>query len=325
MAPEPSETAEDRQADNIVGQERDSSFPEGGGSRSVPPAPAPSAPVAPEKPKEPPVAVDPLDAETAKKHQQASADDLGVAVEITNSIGMKLVLIPAGEFMMGSRESPEETCEQFGMPSGLARYFKSEHPQHRVRITKPFYLGVYEVAQAEYERVMGENPSSLKGAVNPVESLSWDDAVEFCKRLSAKEGRTYHLPTEAQWEYACRAGTATRYSSGDDPASLGAYAWYRENSDNTRPVGEKKPSAWGLHDMHGNVREWCQDWFGADYYANSPVTDPQGPTQSGNRVYRGGGWDYRAENCRSANRGRFEPEGRNNVLGFRVALRLSGN
>ncbi len=178
---------------------------------------------------------------------------------------MELRLIPAGEFTMGSPRSEKGRGD-------------NEH-QHRVRVTKPFYLSVYEVTQAEYEKVMGANPSYFKGANRPVNEVSWDDATEFCKRLSAKEGKTYRLPTEAEWEYACRAGTATQYSFGGDGAKLGDRAWYRRNSDdNLHPVGEKKPNAWGLHDMHGNAREWCQDRYDLEYYWESPVDDPQGPS-----------------------------------------------
>jgi len=194
------------------------------------------------EPVAPQPAIAPFNADRAKQHQQAWAEYLGVPVEITNSIGMKLKLIPPGEFLMGSSKN-------------------------EVRITDPFYLGMYEVTQAEYEKVMGKNPSwfPMRGgdathvsgedtSRHPVENVSWNDAVEFCKRLSGEEGKTYRLPTEAEWEYACRAGTTTLYCSGDDAASLGEYAWYGDNSDGkTHPVGEKKPNAWGLHDMHGKL------------------------------------------------------------------------
>jgi formylglycine-generating enzyme required for sulfatase activity len=252
----------------------------------------------------PPTAT-PLDAATVKKQQQENADALGVDVEITNSIGMKLALIPAGEFMMGSPESEKDRS--------------SDEYQHKVRITKPFYLGVYEVTQAEYEKVMGENPSGFKGAANPVEQVSWDDANEFCRRLSAKEGKTYRLPTEAEWEYACRAGSTTPYSFGHDAASLGEYAWYGNNSDSTHPVGEKKGNAWGLHDMHGNVWEWCQDWYDSDYYRELPVDDPQRSETASGRVLRGGYWAIVARYCRAACRYRDEPQDRGDHLGFRVA------
>ena len=274
-------------------------------------------------PDAPQPAIAPFDADQARQHQESWAEYHGVPVEITNSIGMKLKLIPAGEFMMGSPESGD------GGPSWVK-------PQHKVRITKPFYLGVCEVTQAEYEKVMGKNPSwfskggrGAKGVSgkdtsrHPVEQVGWDDAVEFCKKLSAKEGKTYRLPTEAEWEYTCRAGTTTLYSFGDDAASLGEYAWYRDNSDEkTHPVGEKKPNAWGLHDMHGNVWEWCQDCYGE--YSSDAVTNPTGPSQGSLRVFRGGGWGSDARSCRAAYRRRLEPQVRDDGLGFRVAADPSG-
>ena len=250
----------------------------------------------------------------ASANQRAWAKQLGVAVQHTNSIGMKLALIPPGEFMMGSPRS-----------DGYAH--DEEKPQHKIRITKPFYLGVYEVTQAEYEKVMGRNPSRTKGAANPVEQVTWDEAAEFCRKLSSKEGKTYRLPTEAEWEYACRAGTTTRYSFGDNPANLGQYAWHRRNSNyKTHPVGGKKPNGWGLYDMHGNVWEWCADWFDLQYYANSSQNDPQGPPEGSSRLYRGGSWfEWRADRLRSAYRCRPDrfrrmPSYRNHELGFRVAL-----
>jgi formylglycine-generating enzyme required for sulfatase activity len=263
--------------------------------------------------------------EKAVAAQKECSQRLRLPVEITNSIGMKLRLIPAGEFMMGSPDSDSDAGS-------------NEKPQHKVRITKPFYLGVYEVTQAEYERVMETNPSwfSPRGMAKekvagldtgrfPVEYVSWEDATKFCKKLSAKEGKTYRLPTEAEWEYACRAGTTTRYSFGDDEESLGEYAWYRDGSDNrTHPVGEKKPNAWGLHDMHGNVWEWCADCYGRDYYAVSPTDDPVGPETAAYRVLRGGCWVFNARYCRAAYRRRFEPRLRYTSLGFRVAVVPSG-
>jgi len=247
------------------------------------------------------------------------ATDVGFAVEITNSIDMKLALIPAGEFVMGTRK--EQIDRIIGLyPDAKREWFEDECPPHRVRITKPFYLGVCEVTQGEYEKVMGKNPSGFQGASNPVETVSWAEAVEFCKRLSAKEGKTYRLPTEAEWEYACRAGTTTLYGFGDDPATLGEYGWNRDNSGRkTHPVGEKKPNAWGLYDMHGNVSEWCRDWYGEDYYAKSPPTDPQGPSHASYRAVRGGCWSDGAGVCRSALRFWLEPGLRRDLLGFRVA------
>ncbi len=239
-------------------------------------------------------------------------------VVITNSIGMKLVLIPAGEFLMGSPDSDKTA----------ARW---ERPQHRVRITKPYYMGIYPVTQAEYERVIGTNPSQIKGDSRPVEYISWDDAQEYCRRLSAlptekAAGHAYRLPTEAQWEYACRAGSTTRWCRGDDEVGLRDYAWCYENSDysgysggQTHWVGQKKANAWGLFDMHGNVWEWCEDWFDPGYYANSMVNDPKGPSGGSLRVCRGGSWHTAAVGCRSADRNFIEPGYSNFYLGFRVS------
>jgi formylglycine-generating enzyme required for sulfatase activity len=237
--------------------------------------------------------------------------------EITNSIGMKLVLIPKGTFMMGSPESEKGR--------------KENETQHEVTISKGYYLGVYEVTQAQYEKVIGKNPSRFQGAIVgnenadlPVENVSWHDAVEFCKKLSdlpeeKKAGRVYRLPTEAQWEYACRAGGETAYSFGESSESMCDYAWFDENSRfQTHPVGQKKPNAWGLYDMHGNVFEWCSDRLGE--YPKGAVSDPAGPEEGSDRVFRGGGWHYEAADCRSANRDGDAPSIRDGVLGFRVAL-----
>ena len=241
---------------------------------------------------------------------------------ITNSIGMKLVLIPKGTFMMGSPESEE-----------IRRH---DETQHQVTISKDYSLSVTEVTQGQYEKVMGTNPSWFqKSRVHgsdssryPVEQVSWEDAVEFCKKLSdlpqeKAAGRVYRLPTEAEWEYACRAGSKTAYSFGESSKSLGDYALYGENSNGqTHPVGEKKANAWGLYDMHGNVWEWCSDWDGD--YPKGAVSDPVGPREGSFRVFRGGGWYYEAALCRSAYRLRIDPSSRSNSLGFRLALSPSG-
>ncbi len=207
---------------------------------------------------------------------------------------------PAGTFMMGSPSSEEGRS--------------GDETQHRVTLTKGFWMLETQVTQKMWESVMGNNPSYFKGAQNPVEEVSWNDCQEFCKALSRKLGGSIKLPTEAQWEYACRAGTTGAYA-GD----LDAMAWYCGNSGNkTPPVGTKQANAWGLYDMHGNVYEWCQDWFG-DYPTNS-VTDPTGPANGSNRVYRGGSWDNDAEFCRSALRCYNSPEYRSDRLGLRVLL-----
>jgi formylglycine-generating enzyme required for sulfatase activity len=227
----------------------------------------------------------------------------------TNSIGMEFMLIPAGEFMMGSSATDK-------------RVLDNERPQHRVTISKPFYLGKFEVTQGQWEAVMGNNPSYFKGRKNPVEQVSWDDVQVFIQRLNQKEGtKKYRLPTEAEWEYAARAGTTSTYSFGNDARSLGQYAWYEGNSGKkTHPVGQKEPNAWGLYDMHGNVREWVQDWYGERYYSSSPPTDPKGPSSGSLRVFRGGGWLSFAGGCRSACRFDFRPGYRGDGGGFRLAL-----
>ena len=225
--------------------------------------------------------------------------------ESGNSIGMKFKLIPAGTFTMGENDDAPE-----------------------VTLTKPFKLGVHEVTQAQYEQVVGVNPSHFKDADNPVEKVSWEDAVEFCRKLSELPaekavGNVYHLPTEAQWEYACRAGTMTKYSFGNDESDLGDYAWFKQNSrKTTHPVGGKKPNAWGLYDMHGNVYEWCQDWY--DNYPSGMVTDPTGAARGSGRVDRGGSWNRTAEVCRSANRRKYNQLNRFSSNGFRVCLSPSG-
>jgi formylglycine-generating enzyme required for sulfatase activity len=241
--------------------------------------------------------------------------------EITNSIGMKLVLISKGTFMMGSPESEKGRDDV--------------ETQHEVTISKDYYLGVYEVTQAQYEKVIGKNPSQFQGgrvgnenADLPVEQVSWDDAVEFCKKLSElpeekKAGRVYRLPTEAQWEYACRAGSKSAYSFGESSKSLGDYAWFDKNSNGrTHPVGEKKANAWGLYDMHGNVWEWCSDWYGE--YPNGALSDPTGPKGGSIRVRRGGSWSLEAAFCRSGLRNRIVPSFRDYLNGFRLALSPSG-
>jgi len=276
------------------------------------PRPAPS--LTEDASTEPPLAVAPFDEAQARAHQKAWADHVGLDAEITNSIGMRLVLIPPGEFMMGSPQSEE------------AR--KEDEYQHRVRITKPFYLGVTEVTQEQWEAVMETRPWSgservKKGEDYATTNVSWEDAQAFCERLTNREGTTYRLPTEAEWEYACRAGTTTAYHFGDDGSHLGEYAWFRDNAygvddQHAHRVAQKKPNAFGLYDMHGNVWEWCSDRY-ADYPAESPVDDPMGPESGSHRVYRGGCWYITAKSCRSADRSRISPDFRYDYLSFRVA------
>ncbi len=234
-----------------------------------------------------------------------------IAPTFTNSIGMEFVLIPAGAFLMGSLDSDSAAHD-------------NEKPAHRVEISQPFYLGKYPVTQAQWETVMENDPSTFKSNPNqPVESVTWNDVQAFIEKLNEREsGKTYRLPTEAEWEYACRAGTTTAYSFGDDPSQLGEYAWYYDNSNGkTHPVGQLKPNAWGLYDMHGNVFEWVQNWYGPTYYQQSPDTDPQGPSKGKDRVLRGGSFLYYQRFVRCAYRDWNVPQGgRSDDIGFRVVL-----
>jgi formylglycine-generating enzyme required for sulfatase activity len=254
----------------------------------------------------------------------ARADGPPTRPVLTNSVGMKLALIPAGEFLMGAADGEQEARDD-------------ERPRHHVRITRPFYLGVFEVTQEEYERVMGSNPSFFSPAGPgkdrvagrktgrfPVEQVSWHEAVEFCRRLSAlpeekKAGRVYRLPTEAEWEYAGRAGTTSATHHGPSLSARQAnfngrdpYGAAEAGPFLLRPaeVGSYAPNAWGLYDMHGNVWEWCADWYGADYYRHAPTADPAGPASGSARVIRSGGWRTEGASCRSAFRNADVPAGR---------------
>jgi formylglycine-generating enzyme required for sulfatase activity len=279
----------------------------------------------------PPLAVAPFDEPAAKQYQERWAKYLHVPVVLSNSIGMKLVLIPPGEYMMGSpKELIDEILRTPGLPDWYHEHLPGEMPQHKVRITRPFWLGLTAVTQQEYQHVMGVNPSKFQGdAQRPAEQISWDQAVDFCRRLSELPGekaarRAYALPTEAQWEYACRAGTTGRWISGDGPG-LEELAWFKNNSgDITHPVRTKKANAWGLYDMHGNVWQWCQDYFDVGYYAVSPADDPPGPATGTYRVYRGGSWANNGGNVRSAYRYRDNAIGRYPDLGLRVAAAMPG-
>ena len=272
----------------------------------------------------PPLAVAPFNETTAKEHQAAWAKHLGVPVIQTNSIGMEFVLIPPGEFTMGS---PKEEIKKEVKAHADERWFVdellSEEP-HRVRITKPFYMGRYVVTQAQWEALMGSNPSWFKGPQNPVEYVSWDDCQVFLEKLNVRFANKKYkvaLPTEGQWEYACRAGSTGRYFFGDGEAELGDYAWYKDNSEGrSHPGGQKKANAWGLYDMHGNVWEWCKDWHDENYYKVSPHDDPAGPLSGSERVYRGGCWFHNAWLCRSAFRNHHKTGDRYNDMGFRVSL-----
>jgi formylglycine-generating enzyme required for sulfatase activity len=253
---------------------------------------------------------------------------------LTNSIGMKLVQIPAGRFSMGSPTSEVGSEE--------------DETLHKVELTRAYYLATTEVTEHQWALVMEpaftteevderdpnsgrfirkvekQIPNPRLGSQLPITNISWDQAVEFCQRLGQlpeekKEGRNYRLPTEAEWEHACRAGTASAYSFGDDANKLLNHAWFLKNSKyHKHPVSEKKPNAWGFYDMHGNVWEWCSDRYGK--YPDELVTDPQGPAAGSNRVFRGGSWNLEARYCRSGVRGWNDSSFSNDNVGFRVAL-----
>jgi formylglycine-generating enzyme required for sulfatase activity len=278
-----------------------------------------------------------------------SAQQTGApAAVITNSIGMKLAPIPAGKFLMGSppTESERDTIEG----------------QHEVTLRKPFYMGAYEVTQREYYQVMGRRPATASvawfdekrdgGPDYPMENVRWNHAVDFCTKLSVlpeekRAGRRYRLPTEAEWEYACRAGTTTVFAFGNTLSSRqanfnGAFPYGGADKGpylrKTAKVGSYPPNAWGLYDMHGNVAEWCADWYDPDYYRHSPKVDPKGPANGvlptgykdwqtpgeGQfyRVARGGCWVDEARGCRSAYRFRAMPHEPYRLIGFRVVCEV---
>lgn len=241
----------------------------------------------------------------SKKEVEVARANLKSAIEaanslspaIKNSVGMELVLIKPGEFRMGSDDGDSD-----------------EKPAHEVFIYKPFYMGKYEVTQAQWRRVMGYSFSHFNGDNLPVENVSFDEAKKFCGKLSQMTGDEYRLPSEAEWEYASRAG-----STGNYAGSLDAMAWYESNSGGkTHPVGQKQPNTWGLYDMHGNVNEWVEDRYGERYYSISPTIDPLGPSSGSKRGGRGGGWSSNAANCRSACRNAGAPDTHSMDLGFRV-------
>ena len=226
--------------------------------------------------------------------------------------GIEFVWVPPGRFRMGS-------------PEGETGRRDDEGPW-MVTLTKGFWLGKYEVTQAQWEAVMGVNPSKFaeNGAQRPVENVLWEDCHALIDKLNHSGPGTFRLTTEAEWEYACRAGVAGAYGFGDAPSALDGHAWYTENSDGaTHPVGQKAPNAWGLHDMHGNVCEWCQDWYGA--YPEGPEMDPAGPPSGQYRVLRGGGWDGDPAACRAGRRRIFIPGyfQRQSDLGLRLARTFS--
>ena len=245
-------------------------------------------------------------------------------LDLGGGVTVKLVWIPPGEFMMGS---PKD--ERNRLPAILEEEAEDEGPQHRVKITQGFYMSVHEVTQEQYQAVMGNNPSKFKGARHPVDFVSWHDAMEFCRRVSSKLGMAVRLPTEAEWEYACRAGTTTPFHFGEtistDQANYDGDRTYgkgREGEDRrkTVPVGSFLANDFGLYDMHGNVCEWCADWYDPNYYRNSPSSNPKGPANGRDRVLRGGSWMGSPGDCRSACRSADIPWSRYGVEGLRVVV-----
>lgn len=256
--------------------------------------------------------------DTAKQPQSQMADEKeNLYISLSDRVNPEMIWVVPGIFMMGTPNQDKDSVEI----------------QHQVTLTRGFWLGKYEVTQAQYQTVMGINPSHFKGDNLPVENVSWNDATNFCAKLTEiekaagrlPEGYEYTLPTEAQWEYACRAGTSTELNSGKNLTdwtecpNVDELGWYGCNSNKqTHPVGQKKPNAWGFYDMSGNVWEWCLDWY--EKYSPEAVTDPAGPANGAYRVLRGGGWYNNACICRSAYRYNRNPSRYYSNIGFRVVL-----
>ena len=234
---------------------------------------------------------------------------------LTGGASLKMMWIEPGTFQMGQHQVGQHDLVVW--------------PLHAVTISEGFYLGKYEVTQEQWESVMGTRPWQgqdyvRSGSDYPAVYVSWEDTQEFIRRLNESEGsNVYRLPTEAEWEYACRAGTTTRWSFGDDESQLRHYAWYYDNAwgvgeRDAQIVGTKRANPWGLYDMHGNVIEWVQDWYDGNYYSVSPSVDPQGPSSGSNRVLRGGNFGSDARSLRSATRGNNSPSYRDFYVGFRI-------
>ncbi len=263
----------------------------------------------------------------SRRPPPAPASQTTLASQTSTNAGPEMVHLSAGRFLMGDRTQVDA-------------------PPHEVEVSA-FDIDQYLVTQVEYERVMGENPSRWKSTTNPVEQIRWSDAVRYCNRRSEREGRQpaydlqtwtcnfeadgYRLPTEAEWEYACRAGTTTAYFFGDEVDRLRGYAWFDKNSGGRpRPVGQKQPNPWGLFDICGNVWEWCNDFYDVDYYKTSPNRDPRGPDSGRTKVVRGGAWRFSAEHCRSGYRHNENPGYADvcfgyDIYGFRCVRKAARN
>lgn len=327
----------------------------------------------------PPALKSPFTREEAQECLQLWSDFLMLDSHAVNSIGQQLTLIPPGDFLMGNHEAPEVSA-RFAAETGdvnvLPVNYRDEYPRHAVTISQPFYLGTFEVIRGEFRLFVNEtnyrteaerdgkgglgysessqcvqqhpafhwqNPGYSQTDDHPVVNITWDDAAVFCRWLSRRESKQYRLPTEAEWEYACRAGSAGRTTAGDVPADLehdanvgdvscqsipgfsrytGFYG-FDDGHPFTAPVGRYQRNPLGLHDMHGNVWEWCNDFYESNYYQKSPKVNPPGPDTGTFHVYRGGGWMNGPAGCRSSRRGGPSPVNRCNRLGFRVALQLT--
>lgn len=290
----------------------------------------------------------PEDAIRALQHQWAKR--LQLAEQVTNPLGMSFALVPPGVFMMGSSLHEITHLLQGTTDPQLHDRLRAELPRHEVEISAPFYLGLYPVTQREYRQLMGQNPSSFTTQEeeehdwHPVVNVSWHDASAFCDRFAERslwpvelddwsraasnaKKLTCHLPTEAQWEYACRGGAQGAFCFGNDESHLVHYAWFGRNAfGRTLRVGRLEPNSLGLHDMHGNVWEWCHDWYRRDYYARSPRRNPYGPATGMDRVLRGGAFQDDSSTCRAARRYADVPDfSGSNKYGFRVLIDLDAH
>ena len=249
-----------------------------------------------------------------------------ITVELPGGAKMAMVWVEPGSFMMGTTEEQEQHLRRKGM---WDKWNENEQPAHEVTISQGFYLGKYEITQGQWKAVMGGRPWAGKANVqedpnHPAVYISWNDLQGFSRRLNSKAGEElYRLPAEAEWEYACRAGTTTLWSFGDDEKQLKNHAWYYDNTwkegeKYAHAVGKKQPNPWGLYDMHGNVYQWCADWHQRNYYQESPPADPTCETASYHRVIRGGCFDDAPSNCRTTYRSMNDPSDRNHSVGLRV-------
>ena len=255
-----------------------------------------------------------------------------LTLDLGNKVTMKLVRIPAGKFMMGSKFSAAEVAKKFLRYGAQEAYYTGEHPQREVTISKPFYMGIWEVTRPQWRAVMRAAPWKGKACDRPntgnvANHISWDDASKFCEALAKKTLKKVSLPTEAQWEYACRARSKTEYCFGDSEAKLGVYAWFAENAlginePYPHTAGQKTPNRWGLYDMHGNAWEWCSDWYDEKFYAAGKNGDPENTTEASARVLRGGEWGQYPDSCRAAYRFKNAPATRNCSYSFRVVVAI---